>query len=144
MIVVADLGTLFNRVLVPEAVAAELANARTPEPVKLWMTHWPDWIEICPPVPGRMGVHDLDERERQAIELARYLRISLLLIDDAGGRVEAQSCGLEVLGTVGILERGAELGLLDFAQAFAELKKTNFHMSASFRQLISERHHLDP
>ena len=138
------LGRLFDRVLIPDAVATELANTRTPEPVKQWMARRPDWVEVCAPPPIHLCAPDLDEGERQAIELARYLKISLILIDDAVGRLEARSCGLGVLGTVGILERAAQLGLLDFAPVFAELEKTNFHMSTSFRQLIRQRHHLDP
>ncbi|MBV8113226.1 MAG: hypothetical protein JO300_00685 [Silvibacterium sp.] len=75
--------------------------------------------------------------------LALETGASILLLDDAEARVTAESLGLGVLGTVGILERGARSGLLNFAASFAELEKTNFHISASFRQLIHELYKLE-
>ena len=138
------LGDLFHRILVPEAVARELSHERTPEAVKKWMAAPPNWIEICAPQSlDKIDLDYLDEGELQAIALTLHSAVSLLLMDDADGRIAAESVGLGVLGTIGILERGAEAGLLDFADSFAKLEETNFHMAASFRRVIHERHRLD-
>jgi len=160
MIVVADTGplrylvlldqvhildALFRHVLVPEAVAAELTHERTPEAVKHWMANPPDWLEVWrSPLPEISGLDHLDPGERQAISLAQLSAVSLLLMDDVDGRAAAKSLGLGALGTVGILERAAESGLLDFALVFKELEQTNFHMAASVRRIIRERHRLHP
>src|ERR1017187_4379482 len=45
------LGALYGRVLVPESVAGELSQPRTPEAVKRWISQPPAWLEIVPPVP---------------------------------------------------------------------------------------------
>lgn len=138
------LGDLFHRVLLPEAVARELSHQRTPEALKEWMATPPHWLEVCaPPFPELTGLDHLDEGELQAIALARRSAAPLLLMDDVDGRIAAESLGLGVLGTVGILERAAELSLLDFADSSAKLEETNFHMSSSFRRFIRDRHQLD-
>jgi predicted nucleic acid-binding protein len=137
------LGQIFDRVLMPDAVARELSHERTPELVKTWMVRPPDWLKVCsPPYEDVLGLDHLDEGEYQAIALARQFAVRLLLMDDVDGRIAAQSLGLGVLGTVGILERAAELKLLDFTDSFAKLEETNFHMSDAFRRFIRDRHTL--
>jgi len=138
------LGKLFHRVLMPESVMRELSHQKTPIQVKKWIADLPYWLEVTnAPLPILTGLDHLDEGERDAIALAQKFAVRLLLVDDADARVAADSFGLGVLGTVGILERAAHLGLLSFSDSFAELEKTNFHMSAAFRQRIRERHGLD-
>jgi predicted nucleic acid-binding protein len=137
------LGELFHRVLIPESVARELSHERTPEAVKEWMAHPPDWLEVCTPPLEIPDFDHLDEGELHAIALAQQLAVSLLLMDDVDGRAAAQSLGVGVLGTVGILERAAKSGLLDFARAFEDLERTNFHMAVPFKRFIRERHRFD-
>lgn len=135
------LDTLFHRVLVPETVARELSHDRTPEPIRKWMLTPPHWIEVHkPPFPEIVGLDHLDQGEFHAIALAQQSAASLLLIDDGEARSAAESLGFGVLGTIGILERAERSGLLDFADAFSNLEKTNFHMSACLRHHIRERY----
>ena len=44
-----------------------------------------------------------------------------MLLDDLEARVEAERCGLAVMGTLRVLELAAELRLLDFPAAIAQL-----------------------
>jgi predicted nucleic acid-binding protein len=138
------LRNLFHHVLVPESVRRELSHHRTPTVVKEWVANLPHWLVVHKhPLADVPGLDYFDDGERDAIALARKSGISLFLVDDGEGRAAAVSFGLGVLGTIGILERAAQSGLLSFADAFAALEKTNFHMSASFRQLIRKRHGLN-
>jgi len=138
------LDTLFHRVLVPETVARELSHVRTPEPVRKWMLTPPNWIEVRnPPFPQIVGLDHFDKGELDAIALAHQSAASLLLIDDGEARSAAESLGFGVLGTIGILERAEQSGLLNFADAFSELEKTNFHLSETLRHLIRERYRLN-
>jgi hypothetical protein len=65
--------------------------------------------------------------ERAAIELAQAMQAELLLIDEWRGRQEAIRRAIPVMGTLGVLELGAERGLLDLAPTLARLQVTNFY-----------------
>jgi predicted nucleic acid-binding protein len=56
-------------------------------------------------------------------------------MDDRKGVIAAERQGLNVTGTLGVLDFAAEYGLIDFAQAVAALKLTTFLMPLS---LLSE------
>ena len=47
-------------------------------------------------------------------------------MDDRRGVIAALQRGLTVTGTMGLLARGAKHGILDLADAFDRLKRTNF------------------
>jgi len=72
------------------------------------------------------SIPDLHEGERAAISLAVELKADLVLIDETRGRSEAQARNLPITGTIGILERAAEEGLLELGEAFERIKKTDF------------------
>ena len=77
--------------------------------------------------------------ERETIQLALELVVSTVLIDEADGRRQAEKLYLEVRGTLGILERGARLGMIDFRQALSKLDQTSFRMSPAVRAAFLER-----
>jgi len=54
------------------------------------------------------------------------LHADVLLMDDQEGVAVARNKGFEVIGTLGILGRAAQRQLLDLADAFDRLKRTNF------------------
>jgi len=70
----------------------------------------------------------LDRGEHDAILLALHLKADLVLMDDREGVEEARSLGLNVTGTLGILDRAAERGLIELAPAIARLCQTNFRV----------------
>jgi predicted nucleic acid-binding protein len=125
------LGALYERVLIPESVAEELNHLRTPEAVKLWISHPPAWLEIVrlsqPPDPQILP--HLDRGERDAILLALEIKADLLLMDEREGVEEAVRLGLVVTGTLGVLDRAAEKELLDLPAVLARLRATNFRVS---------------
>lgn len=81
----------------------------------------------------------MDEGEREAIQLAEESTADLLLMDERAGREEALKRNLPVVGTLGILERAAELGLLDFSLTLAELKTHSFFISPALERDFLER-----
>jgi len=81
----------------------------------------------------------LDEGEREAIQLAVESGADLLLVDEKAARREATSRGLATSGTLGILDRAAEKGLVDFAQALHRLKQTSFYLSSSVEEFFLKR-----
>ena len=111
------LAALFGQVLVPQAVVRELAQEKTPLPVRQWITCPPPWLEVRTLVSAaNPALMNLDAGEREAIQLALELRISTVLMDEADGREAAERLHLEVRGTLGILERAAKIGKIDFRQ----------------------------
>ena len=139
------LPALFGEVLIPQAVFQELKHPKTPAKVQQWISRLPAWLEVrtvasapalAAPGPALMK---LDIGEREAIQLALELGISTVLLDETDGRREAENLHLEVRGTLGILERGARLGKIDFRQALGKLEQSNFRMSPAIKAAFLKR-----
>lgn len=130
---------LFQKVLIPEAVFAELNHQFAPEPVRDWLKKIPAWIEIHP-VPNPEAIASLDRREQQAITLAHRVGADLLLIDEHKARREALARGLIVAGTLNVLETAAQQGLVDLTSSLQRLMETNFRAAPSLLEAILERH----
>ncbi len=79
---------LYNQVLVPQTVAAELHQANTPAAVQAWMINPPEWCQIRPDPPHDPALWFLDPGERSAITLALSVNAGRLLIDEQAGRAE--------------------------------------------------------
>jgi len=128
---------LFETVLVPEAVDAELRNPLAPPPVQAWASPLPSWVEVkqVPNAPDDAALRQLGAGERAAIVLALSIHADLVLIDERKGTRAAIDKGLDVTGTLGILQRAALRGLLSLAEAFDRLKQTNFR----YRQEIMDK-----
>ncbi len=152
MIVVADAGPihylvlignidillpLFDRVLIPRAVQTELSQEKTPPLVRQWIANPPAWAEIhTVRHSSDQRLADLGPGEHEAILIARRASADYLLIDDAQGRLVAETEHIRTIGTIGILRNAAEAGLLDFRSSYEKLATTNFRISASFRDRI--------
>src|SRR5215471_4604580 len=127
------LPALYSEVLIPEAVAEELNQPATPEPVRRWLAHRPAWLQVVPLTarPASLSLPDLDPGEHDAILLALHLKADFVLMDEREGVEEARRLGLAVTGTVGILDRAAERGLIELAPIIARLRQTNFRIDPS-------------
>jgi predicted nucleic acid-binding protein len=119
---------LFGRVLIPVAVYDELRHPSAPSPVHAWVNSLPGWLEVLPVAASDdPAFRSLDEGERSALTLGMTLGADLILIDDRRGAAVALQKGFQITGTLGVLTRSAQRGLLDLADALARLKRTNFH-----------------
>ncbi len=127
---------LFESVILPGAVHSELCHRLAPTPVRTWAEALPGWAEVKPsPEIADDALRALGLGERAAIALALSIHADLVLIDERKGTQVAIENGLEVSGTLGVLQRAARKGLLNLAEAFARLKTTNFR----YRQEILDR-----
>ena len=128
------LPALYDGVLIPEEVHRELQRLQTPSNVRSWATNLPAWCEVrvvsatTDPV-----LNELDPGERDAIQLALDAGIEAVLMDEMSGRREALRRHLRVTGTVAVLEKAAQRGLIDFRDALQRLEATNFRLSPAIR-----------
>jgi predicted nucleic acid-binding protein len=130
------LGGLYGKVLIPPAVREELQAGRArgvsvPELDRL------PWLEIEPLRDSTLlpAVVDLGAGESEAIALALSHPGSLLVLDDALGRRIARLNRIQYTGTLGILVKAKQRGLLpSVSPVLNELQKTNMWLS---RELVS-------
>ena len=116
--------TILESVLVPPAVAREI---RPSIPVL------PDWLQVRAPARsssvltsrGRLG-----DGECEAIVLAVDVRASAIIIDDRPARRLAETAGLHVIGTLGLLLEGKRAGHIETIRAeLDKLVATSFFLS---------------
>ena len=131
---------LLGQVIIPTAVFAELQAEETPQIVREFLENLPEWLEVRQP--QFLFDEDLDKLdigEREAIVLAEELKADILLVDERKGREIALSRNLPVVGTLGILERAAEKGLLEFPETLQKLKTTGFFVAPALEKDFLER-----
>lgn len=123
--------------MIPSVVYGELARAEAPDVVRTWIQARPAWLEVQPHPGGPFdgaSLESLDDGERAVLALAASLAADLVLMDDREGVRIARNKGFRVIGTLRILLLGARGGLLDLADAFERIKRTNFR----YRQEIMD------
>jgi predicted nucleic acid-binding protein len=134
--------TLFERVIIPRAVRTELDSSKAPPVIRQWMAKPPIWLETGD-VESRSedpSLGNIDDGERAAIQLAISLAADLLLMDDRKAVIAAESKGLRVTGTLGILDLAAEQGLVDFVKAVDDLERTNFRRPEALLAKLRQKH----
>lgn len=130
----------FGKTFIPNAVHRELGHPSAPELVRQWVARLPEWVEM-------ISVEALDDTallplgagEREAITLALSMRADLILIDERKGTNVALDKGFEVTGTLGVLALAARRGLVDLADSFARLKRTNFRYRQGIMDMLLEQ-----
>lgn len=125
-------------VYVPKAVVAELEYLQTG-------LQLPEWIEITslkPPFSARAIAWQqaglLDTGEAEAVALTQQLSADWLLTDDAASRVLAESLGLEVHGSLGIVLWAAAEAFIDQNESIAILDRL-MHSSLWISRRIAQR-----
>ncbi len=122
---------LLQQIVIPPAVAMELAAPNRSAPVRAFAANPPDWLSIRKPL-DTTPIEGLDAGESAAIHLATEINASLIILDEARGRRVAMTMGLRVVGTIGLLENAADVGLADLGVSFARLAATDFWVSRAF------------
>ena len=118
---------LFAAVTIPTEVARELGDPSAPLAVQTWIQSPPVWLRVLDAAGNDdSALSNLDPGERAAIALGIALKADLILIDDRRGSAAAVQKGLEVTGTLGILDLAAKRRLIDLGHAIERLKETNF------------------
>jgi predicted nucleic acid-binding protein len=132
---------LFGKVFVPDAVHKELCHPSAPIIVREWACALPAWVEVKSVDPIEDAtLQPLGAGERDAIMLAMSLHADLILIDERKGTNVALSKGFEVTGTLGVLGLAARRGIVNLAESFARLKRTNFRYRPEIMDELLDQH----
>ncbi len=129
---------LFGEVTIPQAVHQEL---KADASLATWLLSQPGWLRI-ESVRNKSAVSALsgfvDIGEAEAIVLAGELNAARLLIDDLAGRKAAESRGIAIVGTGGVLLLAKRRGLiLSVETALDELQnRVSFRLSESIRAVL--------
>ncbi len=107
------LRALYTEVLIPPAVHAEIMTGGL-ERAGVTELQLATWIRMKPLQDARRAdlLVDLDRGEAEAIALTLELDADLLLVDERLARRHAQRLGLTITGTLGILLKAKERGLV--------------------------------
>jgi predicted nucleic acid-binding protein len=136
------LEALFQEVLVPAAVRDEILPARRDvrgvPAIRSAFTS--DQLKVRA-VTDRGAVAGLESYlhrgEAEAIVLMRETAADLLLLDDKEARLHAQTQGLPISGTIGVLRMARELGLIQSVPSILnELKRLGFRISEALVETI--------
>ena len=119
------LPVLFSEVIVPPGVLNELRHPHAPDAVRDWANSLPEWITVRSPVYVDPQLR-LGRGEAEAISLAMEVQADLLLVDDRRARREAESRGLAVAGTVGVLEGCGETAIAPPARCCRQATANEF------------------
>jgi predicted nucleic acid-binding protein len=135
------LPTLFGQIIIPQAVLSELQHAKTPEKIKNWIAAKPVWLEVrTVSISPNNKLENLDYGEREAIFLAEELGADAILIDEKDGRREAAKLGFITIGTLSVLDRATDAGLISFTEAIDRLRKTPFREPKQIVEALLKKH----
>lgn len=132
------LASLFEQVLIPQAVPNELRHPKAPEAVSHWLRSLPSWLVAT-------TVQEIDETimlgqgENEAISLAIERHVPVVLIDERRGRAAAESRGLLAVGTLNLIDLADEQGLLDGIQALHDLRQTTFRADSELLERFESK-----
>lgn len=105
----------------------------TNEVFREYKADFPDWVIIQSVTDAhRQQILELqvDKGEASAIALALEISDSTIILDDNKARKIAESLGLNVTGTIGIIIKAKHSGIIQSIKPFLEkIKKTDFRIS---------------
>lgn len=123
------LAALFGKVIIPEAVFAELQHAKTPLQVKDWIAGHPTWLEVRQAKLATFTPRKkIGQGEREAFALALELNATAVLLDDRAAMVEAQRHNIMTIPTFAILEQAAARDLIDLPDAVVAMRQTSLRL----------------
>lgn len=133
---------VLGQVAIPSAVAAEISNYAGTVLGHIELADHP-WIEV-----RTLGSRErlqlllpaLDRGEAEVIALALERRSTLVVVDELAGRKVAQSLGLKVIGSVGVLIQAKKLKKIPAVKPLIEaMHDAGIYFSQRFIDTVLER-----
>lgn len=130
---------LFGEIVIPPDVETEIRAEGHGDSADAIFDECGDWLTVRTPLIV-LPIRGLDPGETSAIALAKELAAQFLIIDERLGRKAAMLENVSTIGTVGVLERAANAGLIDLAVAFERIKQGKFRVTHEFLDRRLEAH----
>ncbi|RYE40286.1 MAG: DUF3368 domain-containing protein [Sphingobacteriales bacterium] len=115
----------------------------TPEIQLEYGSKLPSWIEIRPVMDKALQAvfkETVDVGEASAIALAMETSNAILIVDDLKGRKLASKMALSFMGTLGLLVKAKEYGVIPAVKPYVQkIQATDFRVSASLVDFILEK-----
>ncbi len=116
---------IYDKIIIPEGVYQEIEAGKNKNFYKdLSKIEWIEIKSITDKEPLKY-ISDLDKGEAEVIVLANEIKADLVIIDENAGREYAKYFGLKLTGTIGILLKAKELGLIDKIKPLLITMKNN-------------------
>jgi predicted nucleic acid-binding protein len=129
------LPALYGKILIPNAVADEISaglksGVNLPDPTML------DWIDVrMVPLSTWPVPRDIHRGEAEVIALAGSIHDSIMILDDLAARRHANLLGLKFTGTLGVILRARNAGLLEAVLPVVEsLELAGFRLAESTKK----------
>lgn len=129
---------LYQQVFVPQAVVGELRQGelRGFDVPSLNAFAWVH-VEAVAPADLLRVTGGLDSGEREAIALGLVKTDPLLILDDAAARAYAQTLGIRLTGTLGVLVKAKQSGLITAIRpCLDQLDELGFYLGTHVRARI--------
>jgi len=123
---------VFEKVLIPPAVFAELTHPSGRDDVRQWIEQPPAWLRVhaLESPPPRELVATLDPGECEALQLALETHPDFILMDERLGRRAATALGLTVIGALGLLrESYRQRYLTEPLNVLDQMRRIGFRVS---------------
>ena len=121
---------IYSEIVIPEAVYKEIEAGKHKEFYRDLSKI--DWIKIQS-IKDKHSIDyflDLDVGEAEAIILATEIGADLIIMDEKLGRLHAKKAGIKVTGTIGVLIKAKEMGLIPkLRPLLLQLTKKNIWIS---------------
>ena len=118
---------MFSDLLVSKEVAAEFGE------LPVWITIQ----EVIEKEQYKKLAEQLGKGEASSIALALEFEESLLIIDERKGRKIAEDLGVDTIGSLGVLVKAKERGVINEVREILELiDRTDFRISPSVRDAV--------
>ncbi len=126
-----------EQLVVPAAVAREIARASPSDPARQWLDGVA--LEIAPPqpIPQRVAAWDVGDGESAVLTYALQYPDYTAVLDDRAARRCAETIGVRTIGTLGLLVRAKRAGFVAAVEPIVEeLQAVGFRASAALVQEV--------
>lgn len=132
---------LFGKIIIPEAVYIEVVKEGKRKPGQAETNEalgkWIEKMKVSDYLAIHLLLSQLKRGEAEAIVLAREIKCDLILLDDKCARDIAETSGLAIKGTLGILLTAKEMGIIkDLKMAIDHLIEKGFYLKEDIYQRI--------
>ncbi len=130
---------LYNEIVIPEAVFNEVQKKSDSAAALIFSESWIKVQAITEIKERKMYLAKLHAGEVEVMILAQEINADFVIIDDNAAKKTAQFLGINVVGTMGILLKAKECGLISHVRTYIDkLIENDFYISPVVVDMVLE------